>query len=304
MVVHLRAALILLILSTPVVSRAAHGRLSLSAMAGGGYASDVFVGADLGSGAMTQVIPSARLDLSLSPHWKLAAFADASLGYYVSSGFASLAGSTALEARFIPGATWDARLTLDADHARHSLGSPLDSSSGAGPQVFSTLGARASPLLRLRALGLEWRVAGVGATRTSTAADGDIAEQDLAALGGLMIPLGEDSSFALTYKLGLTESTRADFTFTSHAVFAMASWRLAEINWQAQLQLQTAKFATGTREDFGRLTFSGTYAIVRSVDLEATYSIAASQFDDASRPSASRHLAFLALRWRFLEMSW
>jgi hypothetical protein len=302
--VRLRAALALLFLAGPAISRAAHGRLSFSLLAGGGYASDVFVGAGLGPSAVVQVIPSTRLDLSLAPQWKLAAFADFSYGHYVSSGFTSLAESATLEGRFVPNTTWDASLALGGENASYSLGSPLDQSTGTGPTVFSTTAARASQLLRLRALGFEWRAAGLAAARISTATGGDIPEHDLAALGGVMHPLGEDASFTVTYKLAHTNSTSPDFTLTSQAIFALLFWRVGEIDLLLQLQLQSTGFANQAHEDFERLTLSATHPLSQSVDVEVTYSFAASQSDDASRPPGRRHLAFLALRWRLAEVNW
>lgn len=304
MVVRLRTALVIVILANPTASRAVPGRLSFDLLAGGGWASDVYVGADLGSGLMTQVIPSAKLDLSFAPQWKFAGFADFSYGHYVTSGFTSLAESASVQARYLPGASWNASWELSVENAHYSLGSPLDSSSESGPSVFDTLGIRTSPLLRLQALGLEWRLAGVAATRSSTAAGGDITEQELAGLFGIMVPLSDAFSLAATYKLNRTDGGRADITFTSHALFALATWRMVELDWQAQLQLQTASYTDGTREDFERLTLSSSYPILQTLDLEVAYSLAATQLNDPSRPSAVRHLTFLALRWRYLEVSW
>ncbi len=304
---RLRAALALFFLAAPAVARAVHGRLAFSLLAGGGYASDVFVGAGLGPDGLVQVTPSARLDLSLAPEWKLAAVADVSYGHYPSSGFTSLVESAALEGRYIGGATWEAALTVGAEIGSYSLGSPIEPDNPASPSVVSTVAARLSPLLRLRGLGFEWRAAGVVAARSSTGATGeDIPEHDYALLAGLMHPLGENATFAATYKIAHTDtdSTRLDFTFTSHALFALVSWRVGELDLQAQLQLQTAAFATAGREELERLTLSAAHPVSESVDLEAVYSFAANQSDDPSRPSATRHLAFLALRWRFAEVKW
>ncbi len=302
---RLRAALALLLLVAPGVTRAVHGRLGLSVLAGGGYASDVFVGAGLGSGGFLQVTPSGRLDLSFTPEWKLAASADVSYGHYVSSGFTSLVESAALEGRYIAGAAWDAALTASAENGSYSLGAPIDPSIPGSPSVVSTVAARLSPLLRLRALDFEWRAAALVGARSSTGAGGeDIPEHDYALLAGLMHPLGRSVTFAATYKLAHDDSTRVDFTFTSHALFALLSWRLGEFGLQAQLQLQTAAFATGARENLGRLTLSAAHPVTDSLDVEAVYSFAANYSNDPSRPSSTLHLAFLAVRWRFAEVGW
>ncbi len=297
------AALALLLLAGPAEA-AARGRLVLSLLAGGGWSSDVFVGAGLGPDGILQLAPAGRLDLSLSPRWKLAAAADVSYGRYLSSEYTSVAESAAVEARWLGGSAWEASLALGGEHAGYSLGSPLDPGLITSPTVSDTTAGSVSPLLRLRALGLEWRAAGLVAVRTSRAGGVDVPEHDYAALAGVMWPLGERASLAATYKVARTDSTRVDFSLDSHAVFAALSWGLGEADLRAQLQLQTAAVGTGARENLARLTLGASYPILRSVDVEAVYSFAGNRSNDPSRPSASRHLGFLGLRWRFAEVEW
>ncbi len=297
------AALTLLLLVAPAEA-APRGRLLLSVLGGGGWASDVFVGAGLGPDAIVQIVPAGRMDLSFSPQWKLATTADLSYGRYLSSRYTSVLESAGVEARWLPGPAWEASLSAGAEHADYSVGSPLDPTLVTSPTVSATLAASASPLLRLRAAGLEWRAAGLLAARTSTAAGGDVPEHDYAALAGVMWPVGEGVSLAATYKLAHTDSTRADFTLDSHALFAALGWHLGELDLRAQLQLQTALFGTMAREDLGRLTLGLTWPVLPSVDVEGVYSFAANHSNDPSRPSATRHLAFLALRWRCPEIEW
>jgi hypothetical protein len=297
------AALALLLLAAPAEA-ATRGRMAFSLLAGGGWSSDVFVGAGLGPDGVLQISPAGRLDLSLSPEWKLAATADVSYGRYLSTEYTAVGESAAVEVRWLGGPSWEASLAAGAEHAAYSIGSPLDPALVTSPSVSDTFAATASPLLRLRALGLEWRAAGVLGARSSSAAGGDIPEHDYAALAGLMWPLGEGASLAGTYKFAHADSTRLDFTLDSHALFAALGWRLGDFDLRAQLQLQTAAFATGARENLGRLTLGLAYPILPSVDLEAVYSFAGNRSNDPSRPSASRHLGFLALRWRFAEVEW
>jgi len=297
------AALALLLLAAPAEA-ATRGRLAFSLLAGGGYSSDAFVGAGLGPDGIVQVAPAGRLDLSLSPRWKLAAAADLSYGRYLSTEYTSVVESAAVEARWLGASSWEASLTAGVEHAGYSIGSPLDPALVTSPTVSDTFAVSASPLLRLRALGLEWRTAGLVGARSSSAAGGDVPEHDYAALAGVMWPLAERVSLAASYKLAHTDSTRLDFTLDSHAVFAALSWRVGEVDLRAQLQLQTAAFATGARENLGRLTLGLTYPILPSADLEVVYSFAGNHSNDPSRPSASRHLGFLAIRWRFAEVEW
>ena len=297
------AALALLLLAVPAEA-ATRGRLVFSLLAGGGWSSDVFVGAGLGPDGILQLSPAGRLDLALSPQWKLSAAADVSYGRYLSTEYTAVLESADLEVRWLGGPSWEASLAGGAEHAAYSIGSPLDPALVTSPSVSDTFAVTASPLLRLRALGLEWRAAGVLGARSSSAAGGDIPEHDYAALAGLMWPIGQRASLAATYKFAHADSTRVDFTLDSHAVFAALSWGVGELDLRAQLQLQTAAFATGARENLGRLTLGLVYPILPSVDLEAVYSFAGNRSNDPSRPSASRHLGFLALRWRFAEVEW
>lgn len=296
-----RAVLLVLLLAAPDAAWATRGRLGLSLLAGGGYASDVFVGGGFGDDAFLQLTPSGRLDLSLAPRWKLAATADLSYGRYVSSEFSSLGESASLEGRWLGGESWDASLAAAGEHASYSVSIPL---GGTGPAVSSTLAARLSSLLRVRAAGLEWRAAGVGGLRSSTAGTATVPEQEVALVAGAMRPLAEALTVALTYKLARTASERPDFTYTANALFGLVSWRLDRLDLDGQLQLQTAGIGTGARDDLVRASASAAYALGEAAALEAVYAFTTTRSDDPTRPSGSLHLAFLAVRWRFAEVSW
>jgi len=299
-----RIVLVFILLAAPGAAQATRGRLALSFLAGSGYASDVFVGAGLGRDSFFRITPAGRLDLSLAPTWKLAALADVSYGRYVSSEFSSLSESAALEGRWLAGESWEASLTASAEHARYSLAMPLDPTLPSSASVSSTVAGRLAPLLRVRAAGLEWRAAGVAGTRSSTSGGARVPEDDGAILAGVMRPVSESLSVALTYKLERTASERPDFTFTSHALFGLVAWRLHEIALEAQLQLQTAVLGTGMREELARFTTSAVYPITDSVAIEGVYAFTANRADDPTRPSATLHLAFLAARWRTTAVSW
>ena len=194
------------------------------------------MGAGVGPDGFVQVTPTARLDLSLAPAWKVGAAADASYGRYLASEITSLVETAALEGRWLPDPIFDVTLTAGAEHGSYALGSPLDPGSAASPSVTSTLAGSASSLLRLRSLGLEWRAAGVVATRSSTSAGVDVPELDRAVLAGAMFPVGVHGSLSVTYKLARNDSARPDFALTAHAVFALFSWRLSALDLQAQVQ--------------------------------------------------------------------
>lgn len=295
---------IVILLFAPDVARATRSRLALSLVAGGGYASDVFVGAGLGRDAFFQVTPSGRLDLSLAPRFKLAATGDLSYGRYASSEFSALGESASVEGRWLAGDAWEASLAASGEHARYSLAVPVDPTLPASASVSSTLAARIAPLLRVRAAGLEWRAAGVAGARSSTSGDATVPEKEGALLAGAMVPVSEALSVAATYKIDRTASERSDFTYTSHALFGLLAWRAEAVDLEAQLQLQTAKLGTGTGEKLARITASAAFPVTEAIAIEGVYAFTASRSDDPARGSASLHLAFLAARWRFLETSW
>ena len=73
-------------LLAPAAAGASHGRLQLSLYAGGGLASDLFVGAGLGHEGLLELQPGSRLDLSFSPEWKASARLGAGYAAFTASG--------------------------------------------------------------------------------------------------------------------------------------------------------------------------------------------------------------------------
>ncbi len=301
---HRRLALALLLLAAPSAGRAARGRVALSLVAGGGYASDVFAGAGLGPDGFAQVTPRGQLDLSLSPAWKLGAAADVSYGHYFSSRYTSLLETAGVEGRWLARERFDATVALSGEHASYSQGTPLDPALVTSPTVSETFAARGSFLARLRAAGFEWRAAALAGSRRSTSAGEEVPEDELALLAGLMRPLGAAFSVAATYKLAHTASSDPRFALTSHALFGLASLRLRDLDLAAQLQLQTSALETTFREELAVFTFTAAYPLLDGLDVQAVYSWSGSRSTDPERPWAARHLSFLALRWRFAELTW
>jgi hypothetical protein len=303
--VRQRAALILLFLA-PAAAHATRGRLDLSLAIGGGYVSDVFVGAGLGRDGFAQVAPACRLDLSLAPAWKLAAMADVAYGHYLSSEYTSLLGTFGVESRWLARDDFDLTLSLGGDHGSYSQGTPLDPALVTSPTVSEVSAARGSLVARLRLHGLEWRAAALAGARRSTSsfADAEVPEDQVAVLAGFMRPLGRSAFVAVTYKLARTASSDPLFTFTSHALFGLASLRVADVRLTAQLQAQTSALGNGVRENLGVVTTSARYPLLDTVDVEAVYSWSASRTTDPERRWAARHLAFVGLRWLFAELTW
>ena len=298
-----RAALILLLLLAPAWARATRGRVGLSLAIGGGYASDVFVGAGLGRDGFAQVAPGCRLDLSLAPAWKLAALADVAYGHYFSTGYTSLLETVAVESRWLASGAFDLTLSLSGEHGSYSQGTPLDTALVTSPTVSDISAARTSLLARLRQGGLEWRAAALAGARRSTSAFAEAEVPEVGLLAGLMRPLGASASVAATYKLSRAASTDPSFAYTSHALFGLASLRVARVQLAAQLQVQTTAVGNGVRENLAVVTASASYPLLDTVDLQAVYSWSGSRTTDPERRWAARHLAFVGLRWLFAELT-
>lgn len=299
-----RAALAALALSAPAAADVP-GRLSASVSAGGGWASDVFVGAGAGDNGFAQIAPAARLDLALAPAWKLAALGELFYGTYQPSGFTTLSESGALEARWLPGEPWEVSLSASLEHAGFNQGAPLDPGLVASPNVTASSGWQVAPVVRLRAAGWQWRVSAVAAGRRSSAEGGPVREQITAVLAGASRPLGQRFDLTLTGKLTRSDSGRKDFAFDAAALFVRVGARVLEdARLEAFLQVQGAEFDTAARETLVRLTLAATHPLWERVDLEAAWSFAGNVSSDPSRASASRQVVFLGLRGRSGSLSW
>jgi len=299
-----RAALAALVLAAPAAADVP-GRLSASVSAGGGWASDVFVGAGAGDNAFAQVAPAARLDLALAPAWKLAALGEVFYGTYRPSGFTTLSEWGALEMRWLPGDPWEASLTASLEHASFSQGAPLDPGLVASPTVTASTGWLLAPVARLRAAGWEWRASAVVAGRRSSAGDQLVREQITALLVGGSRPLGRRFDLSLSGKLARSDSDRKDFAFEAASLFLGVGARVLEAaRLEAFLQVQEAEFDTAARETLVRLTLAATLPLWERVDLEAAWSFAGNVSSDPSRASASRQVAFLGLKGRSGSLTW
>lgn len=168
---------------------ATHGRLLLSVAADGGWASDAWVGADRGAGALARVAPAARLDLSLAPRLKLAVTGDGGWTRYDGADFATTTASGAIEAR-VPLDVVELAARAGGDGAWYSDTAPAGDLAGA-PGIRSALGADLGLACRARGDRLRGRAAAELATRTShlpAAVDrpaADAVERGLALSAGL-----------------------------------------------------------------------------------------------------------------------
>lgn len=301
--------LALLALLAPAAAGASHGRLQLSLYAGGGLASDLFVGAGLGREGLLELQPGTRLDLSFSPEWKAAARLGAGYAAFTASGFAAGSASGELVARWLR-PSGEGSLTLTAERLSYTTGAPLDLTTLASPSVTGSSAVQLAPLVRFPGWGAEWRLAGLAGLQSSTAAGGEpVAERQLAVLAGVGGALAR-WALAASYRLQWTASDRPDFAATAHGLFATAARRLGPLDLEGRLQLLLQRTGAGAREQLLRSGLSAAWPLRfagaegPSLALEALYAHAAAWSDQPGRGFASRHQVTLGLRGRVEVVEW
>jgi hypothetical protein len=175
----LPAALALLLGTAP----ASHGRLALQVDADGGWASDAWVGAGRGAGAVATVAPAARLDLSVAPWLKLDATGDAAWVRYFGADFGSTSYGGALEARF-PMDRVELSARAGGDGVAYTHAAPEGLLAGA-PEIRGAAGGDLALACRVRGDTLRGRASATGHVRHSRTADGDVREDGLELAAGL-----------------------------------------------------------------------------------------------------------------------
>jgi hypothetical protein len=292
----------LLALLVPAVASAAHGRLQLSLYAGGGLASDLFVGAGLGRDGILELQPEARLDLSLAPRWKLGTRLAGGYASFPRSGFSAGSGALESQLRWL-GEGREGALALAAEQVAYSTGAPLDPAVPSSPTVTRSRGLRLTPLLRWQGWGAQWRLAAPLAWQSSSAAGQEVTERDAALLGGAAVQLGA-WALAGSYRLQRADSDRPDFTATSHGLFASAGRPAGPLELEAQLQGLWLRTGAGTREQLLRAGLSAAWPVVPGLWLEAVYGFAGAWSDAPGEGFSSRHQATVGLRGNVEAASW
>lgn len=299
-----RAALAALALAAPAAADVP-GRLSGQVSAGGGWASDVFVGAGAGANGFGEVVPAARLDLALAPAWKLAARGEVSYGSYQPAAFTTFSQSGGLEARWLPGEAWELSLLAGLDHVAFSRGEPLDPGLVALPAVTDASTWRLAPAARLRTAGWELRASAIVARRSADAGGQPVRDRIGTLLASASRPLDRRIDVSFGAKLTRSDSDRPDFAFGAATLSLGAGASvLGTARLEALMQAQRTDFDTGALETLVRLTVSATVPLWERVSLEAAWSFAGNFPSDPARASASRQLVFLGLTARSGSLEW
>ncbi len=290
-------------LLAPAPARAAHGRLTLDVLAGGGAVTDLFPGAGLGRDAYATLEPALALDLAFSPAWKGAVRLEGRAARYAGSGLAMGGGGGEAEGRLVFEGG-EASLAAGGDWTGYSSGAPADLASPAAPAVLASRALRLRPMVRLRALGLTWRAALVGARVAADLPEGGAAvERDGALLLGAGRPLGPVQASA-TWRLARAASARDDFTYTAHALLLAAVGAAGPLDLAARLELSLARYRTGAEERLLRTALAASLPIGERLAAEAAWSWAGSRVSGPGPAGGGRHLLSLGLRLRAEPAAW
>ncbi|MGC4000643.1 MAG: hypothetical protein QM767_25625 [Anaeromyxobacter sp.] len=290
--------------AAPGASYRRHGRLVLSAEAGGGWASDAYLGADLGQSGLLQLAPAARLDVSFTPGLKGAAGAAVHLSRLPAADFGSLGATAGGELRWV-GAGVEGALALAGDAASYSAPTPLE--GAAGPGVDATLAVLLSPALRLRRGSLSGRLAATGELRRSRTDGPHVDERGLSALAGLGAVVRR--WLLLDGQLS-GERVASDAPEFAHSAGALSATAVAD-TFPRGPELTLELSGQGTRFDTGReewLVRAGVEASQPVGPLELVVSWGGARSEAAGGGSADtvsrRQAWYLGVRGRRQVLSW
>ncbi|BDG02646.1 hypothetical protein [Anaeromyxobacter oryzae] len=291
-----------LLLALAIAAGAAeHGRVVLTAVAGGGWASDPFVGAGLGGGPMIELGPGARLDLSFSPRLKVAIAGDLSLLRFNGADFGSLAARAGAEARLI-GKRAELSLALSGDRAEFSRPVPF-SDLAAAPPVTSTGAVALASALRLRSGPVALRAAAAASYRTSEAGE-DVAERGLGLDAAVEWPVLRRLVLLAGARHDRVASARPDFARVSTGgEVALTATALEEpaLDLAVRGQLDRVSFDTGVRETLSRFAVDVAHPVG---PVEAVVAWSWTRSDAGVAGAASRYLVYAGVRGRARALSW
>jgi hypothetical protein len=290
-----------------------HGRLVLSATAGGGFVSDFYAGAGMGPAGMGQVIPGARLDLSLAPRLKLSIAGDAALTRFGAARFHApldaRIGSATAEGRWLGGAG-EVSLAAGAERTGFSAPAPAGDLAG-GPDVIGSTAARITAGARIRRGALAARALVGGTWRTSRIAG---ARPDAEARALALVAAG---AWAPHPRLALDLAARHERTESRDARFAALTWggsadALASplagtLQAGAHVHVERSRLDGGATETAARVALDLGHPIGPVTALLAwswTRTSVSARADEPARPPGSRHLVFLGLRGQAKALDW
>jgi hypothetical protein len=277
-----------------------HGRLVVGATAGGGWASDPYVGAELGGGPMAELVPTARLDLSLSPRVKLAAGVEASWLRFRAGDFEARALGAGGELRFVRSAA-EAALGVHASAARYPTGAP-SGEGAAGPVVSRTAELSATPAVRARSGAWRGWASVAGHVASSRTASGDVGERGLAPAAGFSWARRDGLVASGSARLTRVWSGDDAFAFRAAEVEATVAARpVGALDVLLRGAFQHSRFDTGVAED---LVSGGVEATHPVGPVTAVVAWSGAWSDAGSVGRHGRQLVWLGVRGQLGVASW
>jgi hypothetical protein len=281
-----------------------HGRLSLSLGAGGGWASEAFLGAVSGSEALAQVSSGVRLDVSLAPEVKLAAAGEATWGRYLDSEFTASSGSGEVEARLLLDGL-ELGLGAAGERAAFSAPAPLDPGLVATPDVTATRGGAATIFARRRGQGVDLRLGISGSLRTSRWNGIDVSQREAAASAILSWFVHPRFTASAGVRALLVEADRLEFDLRGgSAALGMALRPLGDLQAELQGQVERARVAGGFGESAQRVHAEISHPVGEGATALFSWSWTRGSATRPDLASVERQQIFLGLRARMRTDLW
>jgi hypothetical protein len=277
-----------------------HGRLVVGAAAGGGWTSDPYVGAELEGGPMAELVPTARLDLSLSRRVKIAAGVEASWLRFRAGDFEARALGAGGEVRLVRRAA-EAALGIHASAEHYPTGAP-SGEGAAGPVVSRSAELSATPAVRARSGAWRGWASVAGHVASSRTASDDVGEQGLAPAAGLSWT-GRDGLVASgSGRLSRVWSGDDAFAFRAAELEAVVAARpLGALDVLVRGGLHHTRFDTGVVEDLVSAGLEATHPVG---PVTAVVAWSGAWSDAGSLGKHGRQLVWLGLRAQLGVASW
>lgn len=294
------SAVALVVLMTALPARAElRYRVAPSLRLGGGWGSDLFLGADMGSSLQGQLVPALALDLSVSPRVKLFGSYECALGIYQATSSYSVSNdlSVGTRARLAQG-LW-AQLSLDGEAQELSVGQAVGDLVGL--EASRTLGAAANPGLRWWVGRFVLELFGSFGYRHLILETGEPID-DWSGAGVLSAGVGLGPVWASLALRGVAERSDAPgFSYDGGSASLVVAANLAEV---VVLRLSGSAhrnlFLSGRADWLVRAALAPSVRVVEGVWIEASYSYAVN-FSNETAFDASRHFVYLGVR---VERAW
>jgi hypothetical protein len=286
--------LLVLLAVVPDGRAAVHARVAPSADIGAGWASDLFLGARLGSSVEARIAPALRLDLSLAPSLKLFTGYDFALGIYEATQSTSLSHRAAAGTRVRLSRRWTGELGGSFEAESLSVARAIDEATGA--EASESQNFAVHPSVRFLGESLSFEAFYTLGSRQLRLEDGtrldDLLHLAVLSAGTTIGPLWA----TLSLRGSREDSTAEVFSYWGAAVFgSIAARPLSRLTVRLSASAHRNEFDTGRRDVLVKAAFSPTVRLTSMIALESSYSYALNS-SNSEWLDASRHFVYLGVR--------